>query len=441
VRSVYTKVLVTSIGVLVFSFVVFLFIARANSYRAFHAGGPFGGLIDVQAEEAGKTYAKSSTGGLSEYLRSLEVMYPGTRRYLLDSSGRDLLTGANHGRELGQAQSGWNRFDLSRPIYVAQPLRDRSYTLLFTPSSANVLLNLRTYYVLLLVAVVLLGWLLAFQYVSPLNRLAQTVRRFGAGDLSARLDLKRRDELGELAHAFNQMAERIETLLTAERRLLQDISHELRSPLGRLSVAAELARTSADPDPALARIDKEVSRLADLIENLIQVTRAEGDPGARNLHPVYLGSMLADLIEDATMEAASKEIHFRLMEPTDLVLLADQELLRRALENVIRNAIRHAPECTIIEVEVRGSADNASISIRDYGPGVPPATLVAIFKPFFRVDSSRDTTTGGVGLGLAIAERAIRIHHGKVWAENAEPGFRVCIDLPVLESAKVGIHA
>lgn len=110
-------------------------------------------------------------------------------------------------------------------------------------------------------------------------------------------------------------------------------------------------------------------------------------------------------------------------------MYANRELLRRAIENIIRNAIRHAPEGSPIEIEMTASSTGAFISVRDQGTGVPEEQLEAIFKPFYRVDDSRTETTGGVGLGLAIAERAIHVHHGNVWAENGNPGLRVCIEL------------
>ena len=134
------------------------------------------------------------------------------------------------------------------------------------------------YYVLILAAVALLCWLLALAIVRPIRQLAGAVDRFGSGDLAIRIPARRADEVGDLARAFNRMAERIETLMTAERRLLQDISHELRSPLARLHLASELARTATDRDLAFARIQKEVDRLTTLVETLIEMTRAEGDP-------------------------------------------------------------------------------------------------------------------------------------------------------------------
>jgi signal transduction histidine kinase len=122
-----------------------------------------------------------------------------------------------------------------------------------------------------------------------------------------------------------------------------------------------------------------------------------------------------------------------------LTLVADRELLRRAIENLLRNAIRYSPIGSTIEIDISGTVSNASISVRDYGPGVPTAALAHIFDPFFRVDGSRDMATGGIGLGLSITRRAIHLHHGQIWAENADPGLRVRMDLP-LDASKAALQ-
>ena len=430
-KSIYAKILLSSFVVLALSFLLLVVIVRSNSARAFHRGGAFGGLLDEQSSEASRQFDRGGNTALAAYLSSVARQYPGTTRFYLDPNGRDLLTGMDRSRDLAAARSGWNRFRLLSPIYVAQPTDDGQHILLFAPSSMNLANNLLLYYVLLMAAIVVLCSLLGIQFVSPLNRLTETVRRFGAGELGVRVEMERRDELGELSRAFDLMASRIGTLLTAERRLLQDISHELRSPLARLSFAAELARTSPDRDAAIARINKEIKRLTELIGSLIQVTRVEGDPAARNLEPVAVGDMIAELVEDASIEADARGCRLVIRGGGNPVLQGDRELLRRALENILRNAIRHAPERSDVEIAYDSSPVSTLLSIRDYGSGVPADSLKAIFQPFFRVDDSRSTATGGLGLGLAIAERAIRAHHGNLWAENAAPGLRVCVDLPV----------
>jgi two-component system sensor histidine kinase CpxA len=228
------------------------------------------------------------------------------------------------------------------------------------------------------------------------------------------------------------MAERIGTLLTAERRLLQDISHELRSPLARLSFAAELARTAENRDAAIDRLNKEIARLTDLVGGLIQVTRVEGDPEAHNTEDLRLDGLVTEVVNDCRMEAEARGSRITLDAEPQLTLRGDREVLRRAIENVLRNSIRYTPAGSSVEVNLATTGDAARIAVRDYGPGVPEDVLPKIFQPFFRVDDSRDTATGGVGLGLAIASRAIGLHHGRLWAENVAPGLKVWIELPLV---------
>ena len=194
------------------------------------------------------------------------------------------------------------------------------------------------------------------------------------------------------------MAERIGTLLSAERRLLQDISHELRTPLARLSFAAELVRTADDPDAAIARLKKEIHRLGDLLSTVLQVTRAEGDPQSAVFEDLRLDELLADVVEDCRVEADARGCALVLEHRQDAPIGGDRELLRRALENVLRNAIRYAPADSAVKVELTCTADTARVSVRDYGPGVPEDALNKIFQPFFRVDDARESSTGGVGL-------------------------------------------
>ena len=281
----------------------------------------------------------------------------------------------------------------------------------------------------------LLAWPLLGERLTPLRVLAHTVERFGRGDFSARTGSRRRDEIGDLARAFDQMAGRIETLLTAERRLLQDISHELRSPLARLSFAAELTKTADDRPAAAARMKKEIDRLTDLVGALLQVTRVEGDPSSRSLERLDLDQLARELLEDSRVEADARGCRLHLESDCEsrgiLQVSGDRELLRRAIENVLRNAIRHAPSGSSIDVQLEHITGKALISVRDYGPGVPREMLPKIFQPFFRVDDSRDSQTGGVGLGLAIAHRAVMAHRGRLTAENATPGLRVRLELPL----------
>jgi two-component system sensor histidine kinase CpxA len=293
---------------------------------------------------------------------------------------------------------------------------------------------------------VLLCYALAYHLSSPVLRLQRAVDRFGHGDLSARAETKRADEIGQLARSFNHMAERIETLLVAERRLLLDISHELRSPLARLGVAIELARSGEDRDALLDRIQKEADRLNTLIGELLQVTRAEGDPAQCQIAPVRLDQLVEDITDDCSIEAKARDCTLALASAPPLTFPGDAELLRRAIENIMRNAIRHAPPGTAVEVSLEADRQSARIVVRDYGPGVPEESLERIFDPFYRVQTDRGRASGGTGLGLAIARRAVELHQGKLHARNAHPGLLVTIELPLATDsdsvpAKAGLDA
>lgn len=433
-RTVFAKILAWCFGVLVFAWISFSFASYYVAFRNFESGGPLGRMLALQAEQAEQAYQRGGRQPLTEYLDTLQRFFPGPH-YLLDSSGRDVLTGEQRSELMKAATqpgpSGPPFFRFPRPFAISRASQDGRFVFIAVMQPPTGVWNFLPYYLLILAAIAFLCWVLAVSLVSPLKRLAVTVHRFGAGDLSVRANPRRNDEIGDLGRAFDEMAERIATLVTAERRLLQDISHELRTPLARLGFAAELLRTAPDRDAAIARMNKEVERLSALLGDLLQVTRVEADPLSKNLELFELNSFLENLLDDCEVEAQARSCRVRLNKNGALQLRADPELVRRAVENVVRNAIRYAPENTDVEVSVSRNGANAWIAIRDYGPGVPAAELGNIFKPFHRVDESRDVSTGGVGLGLAIAQRAIALHHGRLWAENANPGLKVVCEIPL----------
>jgi two-component system sensor histidine kinase CpxA len=224
------------------------------------------------------------------------------------------------------------------------------------------------------------------------------------------------------------MADRVELLLAAHRRLCIDVSHELRSPLTRLKVAIGLARLGTRG--ALDQIELESYRLSDLVDQLLDVARAEVDPRALRNELVDLRSLAAEVLDACAVEAHEQgcEIGVGAFQPGTVV--GDAELLRRAIENPLRNAIRHSPPGSRIDISGGGDEFFAVVSIRDRGPGVPESALTQIFRPFYRVEAGRDRDSGGSGLGLAIAERAVALHRGSIKAENCAPGLRIEIRLP-----------
>jgi signal transduction histidine kinase len=234
------------------------------------------------------------------------------------------------------------------------------------------------------------------------------------------------------------MAERIESLLTAQGRLLTDISHELRSPLARLNVALELARQRSGPEAqsALERIDREATRLNGLIAELLTIARLEGSEGSMPRFPVQLEPLIQEIARDGEFEAQNRICHVELSVVHDCVVIGNPALLHSAIENVVRNAVRYTGQGTEVEIrleEAQGSfGSEAVITVTDSGPGVPEDALDKIFQPFYRIDDARGRQTGGVGLGLAITERAVRLHGGTVKAANRpQGGLMVEIRLPL----------
>jgi two-component system sensor histidine kinase CpxA len=389
----------------------------------------FSRSLSLQVAEASHAYETGGKDALREYMARLESMFPG-HHTLVDSKGIDVLTGFDHSADLRHAGPHWSPATQSR-MMLAWPSRDGKYRVIIDAPAPPGPWSPIPYYLWIGAAAFVFSYILTLLLGSPLRSLEQVVERFGTGDLSARAETRRQDEFGKLARSFNLMAERIETLLTAERRLLQDVSHELRSPLARLEFAVELARNSPDRGKALDRIKKEAERLSTLVSELLQVTRAESDPQSRNLAPIGLRGLLEDVIGDTAVESEARGVHLRLSALEPLELHGDRELLRRAVENVLRNAIRFAPEASVVEIELRKQAGSAVIAMRDFGPGVPEESLSSLFKPFFRVEADRNRDSGGgVGLGLSIAERAVALHQGHIRARNAQPGLLVEIELP-----------
>jgi len=430
-RTVFAKILLWSFGTLVVSLGAYLFISTGMASRISGRGGPFERTIAFQVDQAEVTYRSGGPAALGAYLRKLQT-YFGPEHFFTDAQGKDLVTGADRSALLATARGQYNvPHPLGDRFVFVAASQDGKFRLIATGRPPFTRWSFLPYYGLILLVVGLLCWLLAVNIASPLRELARTVERFGSGDLSARAGLSRRDEIGDVARAFDQMAERIQTLLTAERRLLQDISHELRSPLARLSFAAELTKTAQDRNAAAARVTKEIERLTNLVGALVEVTRVEGDPASRRVEDLDLDRLAQELLDASRMEADARGCRFHYEANGDLPVRGDRELLRRAIENVVRNAIRYAPEGSPIDVKLESGAGKALISVRDYGPGVPDEMLPRIFQPFFRADGSRDSQTGGVGLGLAIAHRAISAHHGHIWAENAAPGLRVRMEIPL----------
>ncbi len=288
----------------------------------------------------------------------------------------------------------------------------------------------------------LVCWGLAHTLSAPVRELRRVTQRLTEGDLDARVTgrlTRRRDELGRLARDLNEMAGRLQGLIEAQRQLLADISHELRSPLARLQIAVGLARQKgvAGVDGEIDRIEREAERLNELIGGVLTLTRLGSEDG-RDLDAVDLVGLVESIVRDAEFEARDRACRVRsTIVRGPLAVRGDPRLLRSAIENVVRNALRHTAEGTTVEVGLAhgrvGAAPGAVVTVRDRGPGIDETMIDEVFEPFVRADAARDRGSGGYGLGLSIARRAIEWHGGTIEARNLADGLLVEIRLPVSE--------
>ncbi len=402
--------------------------------------------------------------GLRSFLQNTERQ-TGVKVYLFDPSGRvrGLKEGAQAPDDI-QALAQ-NTLDTMRSVMggasqlqitplrlsASQPIPTSVGTFVVTGSVSRSLLAFRsinTRTKILSIAFIFLtsGFFcygLARYLAAPVGRIRRAAQRLSSGDLSARVEpnhLPRgHDEIAHLAHDFDQMAERMQSLVTAQNRLLGDVSHELRSPLARMSLALELAQRGdeAKKQNALDRIMREAMRLDVLIGELLTLSRLENGLRAETLNnTVDIAYVAGEVEADAEFEAqnAGRDIKVTYSGPEEgIIMRGDPELLHRAIENVTRNALRHTNDDSTVAIELHMEGSDIIITVSDGGPGVPPDELESIFRPFYRVEGARDRPDGGsgTGLGLAIAQRAIAAHGGTISATNRpEGGLCVRLSLP-----------
>jgi signal transduction histidine kinase len=286
----------------------------------------------------------------------------------------------------------------------------------------------------LVLVALLVTYMLAAYLATPIRKLRSATNRLADGDLQTRVEARlgrRRDELGDLARDFDEMAARIESLITSQQRLSRDVSHELRSPLARLNVALEIAKQKASPEtqPILNRIEIESQRLNDMIGRLLTLARLESGAEEIEHNKVDLSELVRDVAADADFEARANGRYVNVVGTDRCAVLGSENLLRSAIENVLRNAVRYTPEGTAVDVSLIRENGHAKVIVVDQGGGVPEAELPYLFKPFYRVGEARERKTGGIGLGLAIAEQAVMAHKGTISACNRDGGLQVEIEL------------
>lgn len=366
--------------------------------------------------------------------------------YLLDSRGEDLL-----GRKVpeiarmaaARVSRDQRRVFLGRedqPPVVAYAIYRESQGLLravLTPGRDHRHILLRALgdnlWLRILMAVVISGllcYLLSRVMTGRLNRLRHAARALAAGHLDTRIDVTGSggDEADELARSFNAMADQLQRRINAQKRLLSDVSHELRSPLARMKISLALAQERPDQSTAqLERIDRETQRLEELIGQLLSAQAADRPMDEH----IDLVGLLRELCADADFEARASERQVGLRhQPEQALVTTSGDLLRKVFENILRNAVHYSPAGSRVQVALTQRDDQYEVRVQDAGPGVPEDDLDRVFDAFYRVDTARARDTGGYGLGLSIARRAVEQHGGRIQAENSHPGLCVTVTLP-----------
>ncbi len=355
----------------------------------------------------------SDTRDVSNYRGLIDGAFGSSTVQLELSSPDTALTAKNFVLPNGEEYALIIRWDRLRP----------------TPFFGESQLRYIRYAALLLVAL-LVCYALARYLSSPIQKIRRATQKLAAGELSTRVGDKvgnRRDELAVLAKDFDVMAERIETLITSQKRLSRDVSHELRSPLARMNVALEIAKQKSNGDtaPMLERIERESNRLNEMISRLLTLSRLETGSQDFERADIDLRSLVEQVVSDAVFEANAVGKAVRITRADSCHIVGSHELVESAVENVLRNAVRYTRDGSTVDVALESKDGSALVSVRDHGGGVPDEQLENLFRPFYRVGEARDRSTGGTGLGLAIAEQAIKAHKGSIQARNRDDGLVV----------------
>lgn len=411
--------------------------------------------VDIKqlANEAAALLRSDGPQALPAWIADAERKYKERDIFIVQANGEDVLGRAlpHHLKKyvvrlqnaglLGENPTGSR--DIDDPLLLTPLFTDREgkvYSIMISgPSWPMNMFDATDVRIVVLVFAMLISglvcWSLARYVSKPVERLQSSARSLAAGNLEARVGeefSRRRDELGVLARDFDVMADHIRNLLASKEDLLRGMSHELRSPLARLRVALGLARRPGENLPRqLDRIELEAERLDTLIGQMLQLSQLRAAEPVLAREIIELPTLLSEVVEDARLEASAMNKTVEWASHANLSLEGDHRLLRSAIENVLRNAVRFTAPGTAVRVKMTQERMNACITIEDSGPGVPESELQFIFEPFYRVAESRDRDSGGTGLGLAITSRIVALHGGKVTARNrSEGGLLVSIDLP-----------
>ncbi|MCY1204704.1 Adaptive-response sensory-kinase SasA [compost metagenome] len=398
--------------------------------------------------------------GLERWVQAMDQRYSALKIYIMDAQDADIL-----GRRLPTRMHDWltsyraapdrpsqaddvpaapeaERVSWWEPQWLALP-DGTELLMLFLPFDSShweVLELSPVALALLLFALAVTApfcWALTRHVTAPLAQLRQTTHALSAGRLDAQTPPKlarRKDELGLLARDFNAMADRLKAFVDTREQLLHNIAHELRSPLARLRLAAELARRKDErQDLQLDRIERECERLDSLVGNTLRLARLGALPVPTDT--LDLAEVVSAVVEDARYEAGGRQIRIDWDQHPAVPLIGDRCSLASAIENVLRNALRFAPAHSTIRVRLLVSAREACLEIEDRGPGVAHDELESLFEPFYRTTSGARKPGSGAGLGLSIAQAAVVAHKGRMSARNLSPhGLSVRLELPRLHA-------
>ena len=416
-------------------------------------------IMPMEAEKCARMYEQSGKQAVEDYLDDLQKQ-KSVRFYFFDEDGNSLLDRGAPELILKLAQ---NKEQLNRTaqqnLSLVNPRQGialrlvpgpsgRKYTLAFQQSPTlimpvSVAVGTHPYVRLFVVAILGAGlcFLLAHHITRPITRLRAATKEIAAGKLNTRVEpsvRRRHDEIGTLGQDFDQMAAQIEALVSAQRELLGDVSHELRSPLARMIVALGLLKNASGDEAAeyVNRISSEAERLDKMIGQLLTLTRIESGANLNRRETFDLTNLVQEVAADGDFEARAHHREVKVLKADACMMSGFPEMLRSAIENVVRNAVRYTAEGTSVEISLERLTDtkaDAVLTIRDHGPGVPNIMLANILLPFQRVPAS--SNSDGAGLGLAIADRVVHMHSGNIRALNAaEGGLIVELVLPVTEA-------
>jgi len=365
--------------------------------------------------------------------------------YVVDDESKELLGRDNALKQLVDRRTVMDTVefqDAAGSNYTIFTVNRTPPTTLLAPGPQGTALRL----VAAAVISALISYFLARSLAKPLEELRKASRKIAAGDLATRVSKtmpSRQDEIGQLATDFDIMTSRLQAMQQANQRLMQDVSHELRSPLARLSVALEIARKkgAGEIEAEIARIALESERLETLVNDVLGLLRETSGDMPRIDEDLDLSALLSDLVEVVNYEVPEGKPGISWQAAASCDFQGDRELLWRAMENLLRNALRYTDpdRGVLLDLAVSKRKSSARLEVRDFGKGVPEAELEKIFEPFYRVQESRDRGSGGHGLGLSIAANAVQMHGGNIRARNAvDGGLVVTVSLPLPQAANFG---